>query len=351
VRLTIVFMGKRGAGLRFLDIFRTYSQFYLNDVSFIVSRKASKNLSQIDSKTKSTFSISSTFDLFLLPLIVLHQFWTLVATTKLRKRHFLFVMPSPSDYFFILCLRVLRMPCSFIIHDPSTHSGEIWPTSRSIKFRTRIANKIYSLSKYTQEELKKNYATSSLLLDHPIFPISTRTDNFALVQGLKNYFLFIGRIRDYKGVLDLVHAFGSSKCKSVLVIAGEGDFQKPENEKILLINRWLSDAEIESLIAGSRAVIFPYRDASQSGVIPTCISFGVPMIVSDAGALAEQARAGQLIGIFEAGNIESLKEILIEAEIVTKNRSAKDDSDFQMAQDLSKRSSEKFVRELISSLL
>jgi len=75
------------------------------------------------------------------------------------------------------------------------------------------------------------------------------------------------------------------------------------------------------------------------------------MIVSDAGALAEQARAGQLIGIFEAGNIESLKEILIEAEIVTKNRSAKDDSDFQMAQDLSKRSSEKFVRELISSLL
>lgn len=344
-------MGKKGAGLRFLDIFRTYSQCNLNEVSFIVSRKASKNLSQVDSKTKSTFSISGTFDLFLLPLIILHQLWTLAATTKLRKRHFLFVMPSPSDYFLMVCLRALGMPCSFIIHDPITHSGEVWPTSRSIKFRIRIANKIYSLSKYTQQELKKNYAANSILLNHPIFPISARNKDFELVREFKNYFLFIGRLRDYKGVLDLVNAFERSKSKCVLVIAGEGDFQKLESENIVLINRWLSDTEIESLIAGSRAVIFPYRDASQSGVIPTCISLGVPVIVSDAGALAEQARAGQLIGIFEAGNIESLKEILIEAELVTENRGSKDDSDFQKAQELSKLSSEKFVRELIYSLL
>jgi hypothetical protein len=76
----------------------------------------------------------------------------------------------------------------------------------------------------------------------------------------------------------------------------------------------------------------------------------VPVIVSDAGALAEQARVGQLIGIFEAGNIESLKEILIKAEIVTEGRSTKSNSDFQKAQEMSKLSSEKFVRELISSL-
>ena len=350
MRFTVVFMGKKGAGLRFLDIFRTYSQIHLNDVSFIVSRKASKNLSQLDSRTNSTFSISSTFDLFLLPLIVLHQLWTLAATTKLRKRHFLFVMPSPSDYFLMVCLRALRMPCSFIIHDPRTHSGEVWPTSRSIKFRIRIANKIYSLSKYTQEELKKSYDANSILLDHPIFPITTRNEDFELGHDFKNYFLFIGRIRDYKGVLDLVNAFDLSNSKCVLVIAGEGDFPRPESENIILINRWLSDAEIESLIAGSRAVIFPYRDASQSGVIPTCISLEVPLIVSDAGALVEQAKAGQLIGIFEAGNIESLKEILIKAELVTEGRSTKNDSDFQKAQEMSKLSSEKFVRELISSL-
>jgi glycosyltransferase involved in cell wall biosynthesis len=344
-------MGKKGAGLRFLEIFRTYSHSQLEEVSFIVSRKAEKSLGQIDSKTRSTFSISGLYDLLLSPLILLHQFWILVATTKLQKRHFLFVMPSPSDFFFLLLLRALRMPCSFIIHDPDTHSGEVWPTSRSIRFRVRIAYKIYVLSKYTQEELKKNYAVDSIMLDHPTFPISLRNEQFTFLHELENYFLFIGRIRDYKGVPDLIDAFHRSESNFGLIIAGEGDFQKPANENIILLNRWLSDFEIESLIAGSSAVIFPYRDASQSGVIPICVSLQVPMIVSDAGALVEQASAGKLIGSFEAGNVKSLAELIIKAEVASEQTRLKGNLDFQKAHELSKQSSESFVRKLLLSLL
>ncbi len=344
-------MGKKGAGLRFLEIFRNYSNSNLDEVSFIVSRNAKKSISQIDSRIKSTFSISGIFDLLLLPLIVLHQIWTLAATTKLRRRHFLFVMPSPSDFFLILAMRILRMPCSFIIHDAITHSGERWPTRRSIRFRVRFAEKIYTLSKFTQEDLKNIYAADSILLHHPIFPIIARQGDSNLAFGINNYFLFVGRIRDYKGVVDLVRAFEHSKTDCVLVIAGDGYFSKPENDKIIVLNRWLSDWEIESLIAHSRAVVFPYRDASQSGIIPICVSLGVPMIVSDAGALPEQARPGQLIGIFKAGNIESLSKLLNKAELATEQRRINHDSDFQNAQELSKLSSEKFAYELISSLL
>ena len=87
-----------------------------------------------------------------------------------------------------------------------------------------------------------------------------------------------------------------------LVIAGSGEFSPAEKElldsiarrsDVHVVNRWLSDAEISSLVAAARFVVLPYNSATQSGVIPLASAFGTPAIASDTGGLAEQVVDGE----------------------------------------------------------
>ena len=348
--LTVVFLGQRGAGVRFVEIFQRFSDCNSRNTSFLISRKAKNQLPTSDSKMFTTLSIPNWKFLSLLPFVLLHQLWTLVIITKLRSRHFLFVMPSPSDLFLLLLLRTLRFPCSFILHDATTHSGEKWPTSKSIKFRIRISNKIITLSKYSQSEILRTYGANSLYLPHPSFSISPNVEQHDDLKNLDNYFLYVGRIRDYKGVPDLVNAYQGRSRSSLLVIAGEGKLQMQLQDNIIVLNRWLSDAEIEFLLGRARVVVFPYKDASQSGIIPTCISLGVPMIVSDAGALEEQASAGELLGVFPAGDTECLAELLTKVEGGYLQPKVSTRVDYERAAKFSNASSRRFVNEVVNHL-
>jgi glycosyltransferase involved in cell wall biosynthesis len=73
------------------------------------------------------------------------------------------------------------------------------------------------------------------------------------------------------------------------VIAGEGTL--PDGlEGVETINRWLTEIEIRDLISQADVVIFPYTEASQSGVIPSAIALGKRLIVSEVGGLTEQIK-------------------------------------------------------------
>ncbi len=59
--------------------------------------------------------------------------------------------------------------------------------------------------------------------------------------------------------------------------------------------RWVPDSEIAGLVAAARAVVLPYREASQSGVLPIALALGVPVVATDVGGLAEQMGGGGLL--------------------------------------------------------
>ena len=336
--------------MRFLEIFQKFSDYDSHDISFLVSRKAARILNSQDQRVLAALSIPNWWQLPLAPIAFLDQLWTLLRITKTQKRQFLFVMPSPSDIFLLIALKVCRFSCSFLLHDSMSHSGEKWPTKRAIKFRIGMAKQIFTLSNYTHDEILDSYGAESIVLNPPPFTMSPSAAIDTELMNLENYFLFVGRIRDYKGILDLIEAFERRKRDSNLVIAGEGNFRKRNRENIIVINRWLSDSEIEYLINAARVVVFPYRDASQSGIIPLCISLGAPMIVSDAGALAEQARYGRLIGVFRVGDIESLADLLTKAEAYMQQPEAFSRSDFSNVEDVTQISCTKFVKELVACL-
>lgn len=125
------------------------------------------------------------------------------------------------------------------------------------------------------------------------FP-SLVTDNIAFgsheVEELKDnsepYILFFGRIEKYKGVDILIEAF--RKLANVtdnlkLVVAGKGkvDYQPTDNDRILLIDRFIKDEEVGDLYSKASFVVYPYISATQSGVLSVAMYFGTPIIASD----------------------------------------------------------------------
>lgn len=114
--------------------------------------------------------------------------------------------------------------------------------------------------------------------------------------------LFFGLIRGYKGLDLLIEAFGKLDQRHHLVIAGEpyGDFSSyqrqidasPLREHIHLHARFISDGEVPGFFCAADAVVLPYKSATQSGITAIAFHFGVPVVATDVGGLAETVRTG-----------------------------------------------------------
>lgn len=119
-------------------------------------------------------------------------------------------------------------------------------------------------------------------------------------MGAAPRFLLFGRLRAYKG-LDLLRDAWPlllARCPgATLRVVGEGDPEAlaPGLAKlpgVTLEPRWLAEAEIPALLAAADALVLPYREASQSGVVALAQALGVPAVVTPVGGLAGQVRHG-----------------------------------------------------------
>ena len=82
--------------------------------------------------------------------------------------------------------------------------------------------------------------------------------------------------------------------------------QKNIPSNLMVINKYLSDAEVSFLVRSSYAVIMPYRSASQSGIPPTAFSFNKPIIASNVSGVNEYLTNGYNSLIFKNYTSEDL---------------------------------------------
>ena len=113
--------------------------------------------------------------------------------------------------------------------------------------------------------------------------------------------LSFGLIRPYKGIPNLIKAFGdlpeSIARKSRLLLAGEIWEDRAEvtrsieesryRDRITLVDKYIPDSEIPLYFNAADVVALPYLRASQSGVAHIAMSFGKPIVVSKVGGLEE----------------------------------------------------------------
>lgn len=113
--------------------------------------------------------------------------------------------------------------------------------------------------------------------------------------------LFFGVIRPYKGLEDLIEVFDTIPQDRIgeywLTVAGETwegwtapttlIEQSRYRDRITLVNRYVPDDEVDALFSGADAVVLPYRRSHLSGPLHIAMAYGLPVIVTDVGGLAE----------------------------------------------------------------
>lgn len=128
-----------------------------------------------------------------------------------------------------------------------------------------------------------------------------------------NYILFIGSIQPYKGLSIMYEAIQNLKNKGYnlkIVVAGNGYdkcIERIKNDSsYILINRFLTNMEIVSLIRNSIFVVCPYLSVSQSGIPQTAFVFNKPVIASRIGSFPQIIKSDMFGILVEPENVKSL---------------------------------------------
>jgi glycosyltransferase involved in cell wall biosynthesis len=116
----------------------------------------------------------------------------------------------------------------------------------------------------------------------------------------KQYMLFFGLVRAYKGLDWLLEAFGMIKDRQPdlqLIIAGE--FYEDEDkyraqieqlgltERVIVRNEFIPDGDLRKYFGAADLIVQPYKTATQSGVTQVAFHFEKPMLVTNVGGLGE----------------------------------------------------------------
>ncbi len=116
----------------------------------------------------------------------------------------------------------------------------------------------------------------------------------------REYLLFFGLVRAYKGLDLLLEAMGQVKDrlpKVDVIVAGEfyEDETKYRNqivqlglqERVHIFNAFIPDNAIRVYFSASDMIVQPYKSATQSGVTQVAFHFEKPMLVTNVGGLSE----------------------------------------------------------------
>lgn len=134
-------------------------------------------------------------------------------------------------------------------------------------------------------------------------------------------YLFLGRVRPYKGIEELVAAFrGLAEDDAVLLIAGEA--QEPEyaeqvrreaatDGRIRLALGHVADDALQVYFRACDVCVLPYRHVTTSGAGILALSFGVPLVAPRLGCFVELVgQSGERGLLYDPAAPEGLREAL-----------------------------------------
>jgi glycosyltransferase involved in cell wall biosynthesis len=197
--------------------------------------------------------------------------------------------------------RLAGVATILIVHDADPHPGErrlIF--DRLVRWETRGSDHIVTLSRHVADRLlaRGDVVESRLTrLYHPVLRFGPPAQGGPSVPFR---LVFFGRILPYKGVGMLLEAFSVVRARGIdctLRIVGRGRIDAPDHLKaqpgLTIDEGWVAPDAIADVLRSADAIVLPYLEASQSGVVAAAYGAGAPVVATPVGGLVEQVLPGE----------------------------------------------------------
>jgi glycosyltransferase involved in cell wall biosynthesis len=203
------------------------------------------------------------------------------------------------------------------IHDPIPHVGEESLLLNLVRFfYKRKAMSILFYSTYSSGLFKKyNQKVKAKFYQLRLQPYTFITQFNQRSSENSPFILFFGQLSYYKGIDLLLEAIPKVLKRypdEKFVIAGKSNGFIVDKEvleqypfHIRFIEDYLSIDQLSHLIHGSKFVVCPYREATQSGVLMTALAMGKTVLATEVGAFPEYISDG-INGMLTATDTQSI---------------------------------------------
>ena len=175
------------------------------------------------------------------------------------------------------------------------HEPRPWDAWLNKKFEKQM-DAFSCLSAIVKEEISSETMKPCWGKMHPIaenLPPKHKKDEARTTLGLevdKQYLLFFGLIRPYKGLDLLLHALAEHPDKKLLIVGECYEAiekytrlikQLGLEAQIELQNRFVTTKEAAQYFSAADALVLPYKSATQSGVVAMAYHYQLPMVVTN----------------------------------------------------------------------
>ena len=138
-------------------------------------------------------------------------------------------------------------------------------------------------------------------------------------------FLFLGQVRPYKGVLELIEVFRSIEREDIrLVVAGQSERQELSetlrdaadgDPRIILRRGHVKDTKMQLFLRGADVMVLPYRDVLTSGSAILGMTFGLPVIAPRIGCLPETLEDCSILYPDQPGGLRAALEEALRSDL------------------------------------
>lgn len=288
-----------------LEMQKYFDTFLISDNSYIPSNKNTK----IYRLSRRGNQIQMALD-FLNPLVTFQLIGLLIA----EKPHLVYIISAhPLNTVIVLCSKIVSyfMGCKIII---ISHIHDVQPHFKTrgsffINFfqtlQVRFSDKITVYGDHLRKKAQHHFKISSENIFSYIHganrSTSSRTYNLSTIShNSTKQISLVGRIDYYKGIDIFLNVAKTLQMtdKYHWLIAGSGDLSPYLHDiesipNLTIINRFLSNDEIDEILLKSYLLVLPYKEASQSGMTPVAYYNSCPVIVHDVGGLSEIVETGR----------------------------------------------------------
>ena len=222
-------------------------------------------------------------------------------------------------FLMLLCPQCIRIEA---IHDVIPHDGN---TAMALcnYVTSKLANHVVLRNEKYIGTLAKSYHLSEKKITAiPLWRHYPENRN----PSFSGSFLCFGRIRKYKG-FDLFEKVIGQTSEIQYTIIGESDKKSldlvekiKQHKNVCIIDREVTDAEMEQYFTQADWIVLPYEAATQSGVIVDAYKYSRPVIAFDVGAISEQVVDTVTGYLVEEGDIVAFVNAIKKAHALSKER-------------------------------